>query len=155
MRFALIVPGKVRDGFARDGIAHYARLLKGRADLALIEVKDEKADPARREQALLAEAERLLRAAEPFDARIALDERGRAIDSVALSGWIAARKGAGASRIALLCGSAFGLHESVRRAADLALSLSPLTLPHQLALLVAAEQLFRAAKIERGEAYHY
>lgn len=155
MKFALILPGRVKDPFAKEGIAHYARLLKMHAALEVVEVKDEKADPARRDAALSAEAERILRAASGFDALVALDERGKALDSVALSAWIAKRKGAGASRIAFACGSAFGLHPSVRERADLVLSLSPLTLPHQIALLVAAEQIFRAAKIERGEAYHY
>lgn len=155
MRFALVFPGKIKDAFAREGIDHYRKLLSARAALDLVAVKDERADPARRDAVLAAEGARLLKALEPYDRAVALDERGKPLDSAGLSRWIAAQKCAGASRIAFVAGSAFGLSPAVTARCELALSLSALTLPHQLALLVAAEQIFRAAKIEHGESYHY
>ena len=54
-----------------------------------------------------------------------------------------------------MIGGSLGLDERVKRRADELLSLSPLTLPHQLTRVVLAEQLFRALKIARGERYHH
>ena len=57
--------------------------------------------------------------------------------------------------MAFVLGGSLGLDERVKERADELLSLSPLTLPHQLARVVLAEQLFRALKIARGEKYHH
>jgi 23S rRNA (pseudouridine1915-N3)-methyltransferase len=59
-----------------------------------------------------------------------------------------------ARNVAILIGGAFGLGEAVRRRASSTLSLAPWTLPHELARLVLAEQLYRAGTIGRGEPYH-
>ena len=56
--------------------------------------------------------------------------------------------------VAILIGGAFGLSAEVRSRATVSLSLAPWTLPHELARLVLAEQLYRAGTIIRGEPYH-
>ena len=56
--------------------------------------------------------------------------------------------------VAFAIGGAYGLDEAVRRAAARSLQLAPWTLPHELARLVLAEQLYRAGTIARGEPYH-
>jgi 23S rRNA (pseudouridine1915-N3)-methyltransferase len=56
--------------------------------------------------------------------------------------------------VAFLIGGAFGLDESLRDTAQMRLSLAPWTLPHELARLVLAEQLYRAGTLVRGEPYH-
>lgn len=85
--------------------------------------------------------------------RIALDERGELLDSMAfarrLERWSAAH-----GPLAFLVGGAEGHHAPTLALADARLSLSPLTLPHRLAHLLLVEQLYRAAAILAGDPYH-
>jgi 23S rRNA (pseudouridine1915-N3)-methyltransferase len=121
----------------------------------LVELKEE---PARGsvpvERVQQAEAERFERAIGDGDLVIALDERGRELDSVGLArrleGWALEGRGG----VAFLIGGANGLAPSVRARAHETWRLSRMTLPHRMARLVLAEQLYRACTIVRGEPYH-
>ena len=62
--------------------------------------------------------------------------------------------GAGASKLCFVVGGSFGLHERVKRAADLRLSMSRMTFPHHLARVMLAEQVYRAFTIINGGRYH-
>jgi 23S rRNA (pseudouridine1915-N3)-methyltransferase len=84
----------------------------------------------------------------------ALDPEGREPRSAELASWLEQRMGSGAAGIAFVIGGPDGLPAEVLRRATLRLSLSRLTLPHRLARLVLAEQLYRAATIIRGEPYN-
>jgi 23S rRNA (pseudouridine1915-N3)-methyltransferase len=99
------------------------------------------------------EAQRLLAAA-PAGARlVGLTRQGRAVSSGQLAALVG-RWREEAKDVALLLGGAFGLDPALLARADLRLSLSPLTLPHELARVVLLEQLYRATTILRGEPYH-
>lgn len=156
MKCAIIFPGKVKDRWVREGLEHFQKMMQPRISLEFIAVKDERvAEPSAKDPALKREGERLLERAKGFDRRVALVAEGKSLDSLALSAQLENWKTAGSSRIAFLVGSAYGLDAAVEKSADLRLSLSALTLPHQLALLVLTEQLFRTMKIAAGESYHY
>jgi rRNA large subunit m3Psi methyltransferase RlmH len=86
--------------------------------------------------------------------RVALDERGDAYTSPALSDRLA-RWSMTYGDIAFCVGAAYGHHPATLAAADARWSLSPLTLPHALAHLLVAEQLYRAATIQAGTGYHH
>ena len=85
---------------------------------------------------------------------MALDRGGRALDSIGWSRWLGERR-LEARDLYLVIGGPHGLPAPALEAADERLSFGPPTLPHQLARVVLLEQLFRAAKILAGEAYHY
>jgi 23S rRNA (pseudouridine1915-N3)-methyltransferase len=87
---------------------------------------------------------------QPF---VACDERGRSYDSRTFADWMRDARDTGRD-VTFVIGGAFGLDETVAAAAQLRLSLAPWTLPHELARLVLAEQLYRAGTILRGEPYH-
>jgi 23S rRNA (pseudouridine1915-N3)-methyltransferase len=84
---------------------------------------------------------------------VALDERGKIYDSIAFAKWVASWMNQGVSRVSFVIGGADGLSSAVRERADSMLALSKMTLPHRLARLLLAEQLYRACCINRGIPY--
>jgi 23S rRNA (pseudouridine1915-N3)-methyltransferase len=86
--------------------------------------------------------------------RIVLDERGKAITSMAFARWIENRQNDGTKKVSVLIGGANGHTEEVRNSADEVWNLSSMTLQHELALVVFMEQLYRAYSIVRGGPYH-
>jgi 23S rRNA (pseudouridine1915-N3)-methyltransferase len=100
------------------------------------------------------EAEALLRRLPGDLSCCALARSGRPIDSRALAAWLGEMATCSLPGAAFLVGGAFGLHERVLSRCGRLLSLSEFTLPHELARLLLAEQLYRAGTILRGEPYH-
>jgi len=100
------------------------------------------------------EGERLLAARPPNAATVALDERGRALTSEAFAETLDAWRVDAVPAAAFLIGGADGHADAVLRAADLRLSLGPMTWPHMLVRAMLAEQLYRAQMILQGHPYH-
>ncbi|MGH7713867.1 MAG: 23S rRNA (pseudouridine(1915)-N(3))-methyltransferase RlmH, partial [Gemmatimonadaceae bacterium] len=118
--------------------------------LELREIRAAKANDA--DSIRKAESERLLHAA--GDARlIVCDESGKGLTSRAFADLMQSLREQ-ASDVAFVIGGAFGVTDDVRRAAHRVVALAPWTLPHELARLVLAEQLYRAGTILKGEPYH-
>jgi 23S rRNA (pseudouridine1915-N3)-methyltransferase len=82
------------------------------------------------------------------------DQRGKSISSEQFATWIGAKRDAGAGQMVLGIGPADGWSAQMLEKADLKLSFSAMTLPHALARLVLAEQIYRAATILGGHPYH-
>lgn len=100
------------------------------------------------------EAEQLLGAI-PDGARLVLcDERGESFTSTSFAQFVQAERERAAGDLVFMVGGAFGVGEMIRSRAWRTLALAPWTLPHELARLVLAEQLYRAGTIIRGEQYH-
>jgi 23S rRNA (pseudouridine1915-N3)-methyltransferase len=118
-------------------------------------VDPEKASRNRPEEDVMAaEAERLLAAVPDRTEVVALTRKGKTWTSRGMAAYLNRLALSGAAGATFLIGGAYGLHESVLRESGRQISLSPLTLPHDLARLVLAEQLYRAGTIVRGEPYH-
>lgn len=101
------------------------------------------------------EGESILKLLEPNDYLAALDERGKSMTSVQLSGFLQSRANESTRQLVFLIGGAFGLDAAVLQRANFKWSLSDLTFPHQLARLILAEQVYRACSILRNEKYHH
>lgn len=142
MIWKVIAAGKPALDFAKLGIEEYGRRLAGCSKFEIHFVKT---------GARLAEKMDEL-AKGSF--RILLDERGRQFSSRAFASEIQTLQNRGVSRCALLVGPSDGWDASARAEADLLWSLGPQTLQHELALLVALEQLYRAESILAGSPYH-
>jgi 23S rRNA (pseudouridine1915-N3)-methyltransferase len=99
------------------------------------------------------EGERLLARAPAGAVVVACDERGDPWTSERFAAWLRERRDA-AQSVVFVIGGAHGLGAAVREAARVRLSVAPWTLPHEMARLVLAEQLYRAGTIVRGEPYH-
>jgi 23S rRNA (pseudouridine1915-N3)-methyltransferase len=126
-------------------VEEYASRLKHYARLELVEL------PARKSREL--EGEDILRRVDPQDWLVALDERGKALDSVELSRFVGSAQQQ-ARGLVFAVGGDEGQAPEVLARARLVLSLSRMTLPHRLARVVIAEQLYRAFTLLRGEPYH-
>ena len=154
MRIHIIAVGQRRAGWERDGYLEYARRMPPELAIELHEIAASKR--ARRDsgQRHLEDESRRVLAAIPTGARVvALDERGTAWSTRELANRIERWMHDGRA-LALLIGGADGLGQACLEAAERRWSLSPLTMPHGLARVVVAEQLYRAFTILRGHPYH-
>lgn len=152
MRITLAAVGKVRAKHFAEACDDYARRLARYSTFRLVEVKDVRgrppSDTAARESAALEEAV-------PRGAYlVVLDERGECVRSAELAARMQQSANRGVSEWAFCVGGAEGHAPELRSRADWVWSLSPLTLPHELARVVLLEQLYRALTICRGESYH-
>ena len=121
--------------------------------LAVAEVREASGRGVSPAQAKRREGERLLERVPEGALLLACDERGDQLTSADFAALLSRARDA-ARDVAFVVGGAFGLDDAVRRAAGRSLQLAPWTLPHELARLVLAEQLYRAGTIARGEPYH-
>lgn len=155
MKLHLIAVGKLKAGPARDGCDDYVRRSRRLLPLQTIEVRDAKRGKSGSAAAWKAAEATNLRAAIPTGARIiALDERGKQFGSREFAEFLGKWKDQGIGRVAFLIGGPDGLDPSLRTEADVLWSLSRMTLPHDLARLVACEQIYRAGTILAGLPYH-
>lgn len=145
MNLRLMWVGKTKEGFISEGIDKYLKLLSRFAVVEKIEIKEDKGRPEA--VALKAEAEKILKHGRPF---ILLDEKGKAMTSEGFAGHIKDYK-----EMDFVLGGAFGVSDEVKRAAKEMLSLSPMTLTHEMSRLVLLEQLYRAFMINTGRDYHH
>lgn len=158
MRLAIAAVGRLKDGPERALYLKYAKRVDdaGRAialgPLTLFEIAEGRQASAGQRRA--DEADRLLRHAEVADFAVLLDSGGKSFTSEAFARWLGARRDEGRRCVAFLIGGPDGHGEAAVARAGLRLSLGPMTLPHGLARIVLAEQLYRAATILAGHPYH-
>ena len=154
MRYLLLTLGRSDRGPFAAAIDRYrARLDAASGGVELRALKASRLASAAERRA--ADAETLLSAARAAGHRtVLLDERGTSFTTAALAAHVAELELRGESRLTLLVGAADGVDEGARAQADALWSLSPLTLPHELALVVLLEQLYRVASLASGHPYH-
>ena len=153
----IISVGTLKEDYLRDAVAEYKKRLSQYARVDEVNIKGEKIadedDGSQIKRALTLEGERILAAVPKGAAKIAMCVEGKQYDSPALAsiiGKMCDEKG----KIALIIGSSHGLADEVKRAADLKLSVSQLTFPHQLMRVVLLEALYRSFTILAGKRYH-
>ncbi len=144
MRWCIVAVGKSRLVYARAGISEYLARLRCFCTVDTACIKP--SNPPREGTQLLSRSEGCF--------RLVLDERGKRLTSRAFAEEVRKIEGNPRKTCALLVGGADGLSERVIESADLLWSLSPLTLQHELALVVALEQIYRAHTILTGIPYH-
>jgi 23S rRNA (pseudouridine1915-N3)-methyltransferase len=158
MRLLIAAVGKLKQGPERELFAHCLgrAATAGRklhlSPLGAIEVAESKAATVRAR--LQAEAAALLAKVPASHKLIALDPRGQPLTSEAFANLLAQYRDQGVEGVAFLIGGADGLSEEAIGRAAKALSFGPMTLPHGLARIVLAEQIYRAATILAGHPYH-
>ena len=154
MKLHLLAVGHKMPGWINAGYEDYARRMPPDLPLLLTEIKPgyrvAGEDGARARQL---EAERILTALPAGCVPVVLDERGAQVTTRELAAWLQDWMGEGVSP-AFVIGGADGLDDSVKARAGKLLGLSKLTLPHALARVMLAEQVYRAVCIIKGHPYH-
>lgn len=136
------------------GFAEYAKRMPPELAVDLVEIRPEPRTTGKTVAALMAaEARRIEAALPPRCRRVALDERGEALDTRGLAGRLGRWQAEG-DDVAFLIGGPDGLDPALKQGAHERLRLSSLTLPHGLARVVLAEALYRAASLNAGHPYH-
>ena len=141
-----------------DAAAEYAKRLSRYCKLELVELPEERLpedpSPAQIEAALLKEAAAIRAKLPAGAALVALCVEGELRSSEALARQMADWASQGVGQLVFLIGGSFGLHPSIKEAAKLRLSMSPMTFPHHLARVMVLEQIYRAYQINAGTRYH-
>lgn len=158
MNVTIICIGKLKESYWREAAAEYGKRLTRFINLRLLELKEErlpdKASPAQERAVVEAEGRAILNALPDEAYVVALDLRGKALDSTALAQKLNDLALVGKSHLVFLIGGSLGLSSAVLERSDFRLSFSAMTFPHQLMRVILLEQLYRACKINAGEKYH-
>lgn len=153
MRLSVVVIGRPRHAGLAEAIGDYETRAARYWPLDVIEVKEEPGRGLSPDVVRDREAVRLIERIPPESLLVACDPGGMVMDSGSFAQWLQEQREAARS-VAFVIGGAHGLGAPVRGRANRRLSLAPWTLPHEVARLVLAEQLYRAGTISRGEPYH-
>ena len=145
MQIRVIVAGKPALAYAKAGVEEYLKRLARGGGHEMVVIK-----AGNREEV----SERLLERSQGCY-RVALDERGESLTTRGFAAKLESLEMRGdVKTVAFLIGAADGHTETLRKACDLMIALSPFTLQHELALLVVLEQLYRVASLKSGSPYH-
>ena len=157
VQFTLITVGTLKEAYLKEAVGEYKKRLLQYARVDEINLKEEtiknEDDRAEIKKALSLEGERIIAAIPKDSAVIALCVEGKEFDSVALAARIsefADTKG----KITMIIGSSHGMCDEVKAKADLKLSISKLTFPHQLIRPLIMEIVYRSFTIIAGKKYH-
>ena len=158
MNITVLCIGKLKEDYFRAATSEYVKRLSGYCALSVIEAPDEKipanASRSEEERIKYKETDRLLKKTPQRDYVIVLDSSGKQLDSLEFSQLLSRQAINGISGFTFVIGGSLGLTSDMLERADLILSASKLTFPHQLMRVILLEQIYRAFKILRGEVYH-
>lgn len=154
----ILAVGRLKEKYLAEGAAEYLKRLSAYARVAVEEVNDESFPESlsllEREKVKEKEGARLLKRLRQDTYLIALDLQGVRYSSGEMAAVFDKLALEGKGDITFVIGGSLGLPQTVLDKADLRLSFSSLTFPHQLIRIILLEQIFRWFKISRGEPYH-
>ena len=154
LKIRFIVVDRTREPFLRQGEAFYMHRLKRYAHTEWVEIKAARIKKGRTSgQILTLEGDSIAKKIRPQDYNIALDRSGQSYSSKGLAQHIE-RLSHTRSSMGFIIGGPLGLSKRVIEMSDDSLSLTPLTLTHEMARLILLEQLYRAFTIINHEKYH-
>ena len=154
MKIIFLVVGKTNESWLNAGIAEYQKRLQYYASFSLDVVADVKAGKRSADELKKLEGEAIFYALEPTDKVILLDENGAQHTSRQFAAEMQKWMNAAPKRLVFVVGGAFGFADEVLQRAEGKLSLSKMTLTHQMIRPFFVEQLYRAFTILKGEKYH-
>ncbi|NLY70597.1 MAG: 23S rRNA (pseudouridine(1915)-N(3))-methyltransferase RlmH [Clostridiales bacterium] len=157
MNIQLICVGKLNERYWKEAVAEYQKRLSNYCTISIEEVKEARltdSSSEAEEKVKDAEGKQIIRKLNRGAYVIALDVQGKQLSSEEFARKIEDLGIEGKSNIAFIIGGSIGLSKEVLDLADLRLSFSKMTFPHQMMRVIFLEQLYRAFKIMKNETYH-
>jgi 23S rRNA (pseudouridine1915-N3)-methyltransferase len=155
MKFKIVTTGKIKEDFIVNGIKEFYSRINRYTQLDLFPVKEEKMTAGVTDsQIVLKEGKRMLSKVPQDGLWVALDRQGQEMSSVNHFDFLNKQANLGIRKIYYLIGGPLGLSPEVKKRADTILSLSRLTLTHEMSALILMEQIYRYLNFMAGEKYH-
>lgn len=158
MQITIIAVGSLKERYWKDACHEYLKRLGPYAKVDVREIAEERVSneesTALVELALQSEADRIRKALPSGATIVALDVLGGSLTSEELAAYLDKEETYGRGNFAFIIGGSYGLHRDLLSQSALRLSFSAFTFPHQLMRVILLEQIYRAMKIRRKEAYH-
>ncbi|NLI11454.1 23S rRNA (pseudouridine(1915)-N(3))-methyltransferase RlmH [Pelotomaculum propionicicum] len=155
----ILAVGRLKEKYLTEAAGEYLKRLSAYARVEVVEVSDESfaesLSPLDLAKIKEREGERLLKRLRQGTFMIALDLRGKQFSSEEMAGILGRKALGGQGDLTFIIGGALGLSKNVLERADLRISFSRMTFPHQLMRVILLEQIYRWFKIYRKEPYHY
>lgn len=159
IKINIICIGKIKEKYFIDAIGEYAKRLTAFCKFCITELNETKIrsntpNQAQIDEVIDSEGKRILQKINAGDFVIAMCIEGRLMSSEELSKVIESASISGKSTIDFIIGGSYGLSDAVKNRADINLSMSKMTFPHQMARVVLSEQIYRAFEISTNGKYH-
>lgn len=159
IRINIICIGKIKEKYFTDAIAEYSKRLTAFCKFAITELNEEKIrsntpNQSQIQEVLNSEGKRILQKISTGDYVVAMCIEGKLMSSEELSKVIDNVSLSGKSTVDFIIGGSYGLSNEVKSRANLKLSMSKMTFPHQMARMILSEQVYRAFEISSNGKYH-
>ena len=156
MKICVVWVGKTNDNSFSQCIDNYLNRIKHYLTLEIMEIQDVKnAKSIEVNELRIREGNLILKSLKNDDYVILLDDKGKQYTSVEFSKKIESLNLSSKKRVVFVIGGAFGFSLDVYKIADDFLSLSKMTLSHQMIRILLVEQIYRSMTIIKGEPYHH
>ena len=159
LKINIICIGKIKEKYFTDAVGEYAKRLTAFCKYSVVELNEERIrsntpNEAQIAEVIEAEGRRILQKIGASDYVAAMCIEGKLLSSEELSETLDKAALSGKSTVDFIIGGSYGLSDEVKRRADLRLSMSKMTFPHQLARVILSEQIYRAFEISTNGKYH-
>jgi 23S rRNA (pseudouridine1915-N3)-methyltransferase len=155
MKISLVWPASSSEKDFAEAVDRYLKRIRHFYPIEVVEVPAERGRQTQSDATTMrSQSSRLLAAIPARGTVVVLDERGQMLDSLKFARWLERLTIDSPHGIHFVVGGDVGFDDSVRNRADMVLSLSAMTLPHQLARVVLLEQIYRACTLMRNIRYH-
>lgn len=159
IRINIICIGKIKEKYFTDAISEYAKRLTAFCKFSVVELSEEKLrsnnpNQSQIDEVIEAEGKKIMQKIGQSDYVIAMCIEGKMLSSEELSKKLDNISLSGKSTVDFIIGGSYGLSPDVKNRADLKLSMSKMTFPHQMARMILSEQIYRAFEISINGKYH-
>ena len=158
MKIRIYAIGKIKEKYLKEGIDEYLTRIRPYSQIEIVEVNDEQIvenpHPSEIKKAIDTEGKRVLKLIKNGEYLIGLDLNRKELKSEEFAEFLSKKFVLGGSNISFVIGGSYGLSDELKERCNDFISLSKMTFLHQMTRLILLEQIYRAFKINRNEAYH-